>query len=163
LEALPDIPTVGDFVPGYEASGWTGIGVPRNTPADIVGKINNAINGGLADSKIKARLADLGSTVIALPPAEFGKFIANETEKWARWSSSQAQSRTESGMFHKPRSANETENEIGKLINSGQTPEGGGSSMGWRLCGSNFKESSRWTLKCCRSIRRLDKRPDTSA
>jgi hypothetical protein len=60
LEALPDIPTVGDFVPGYEASGWTGIGVPTNTPADIVDKINNAINAGLADSKIKARLADLG-------------------------------------------------------------------------------------------------------
>jgi tripartite-type tricarboxylate transporter receptor subunit TctC len=84
LEALPDIPTVGDFVPGYEASGWTGIGVPRNTPADIVDRINNAINAGLADFKIKARLADLGSTVISLPPAEFGKFIANETEKWAK-------------------------------------------------------------------------------
>jgi tripartite-type tricarboxylate transporter receptor subunit TctC len=84
LEALPDIPTVGDFVPGYEASGWTGIGVPRNTPADIVNKLNHAINAGLADSKIKARLADLGSTVISLPPAEFGKFIANETEKWGK-------------------------------------------------------------------------------
>jgi tripartite-type tricarboxylate transporter receptor subunit TctC len=84
LEALPDIPTVGDFVPGYEASGWTGIGVPRNTPADIVGKINNAVNAGLAHTKIKDRLADLGSTVIALPPYEFGRFIASETEKWAK-------------------------------------------------------------------------------
>ena len=84
LEALPDIPTVGDFVLGYEASGWTGIGVPKNTPTDIVDKLNDAINAGLADSKIKARLADLGSTVIALRPAEFEKFIANETEKWAK-------------------------------------------------------------------------------
>jgi tripartite-type tricarboxylate transporter receptor subunit TctC len=84
LEALPNIPTVGDFVPGYEASGWTGIGVPKNTPAEIVDKLNNAINAGLADSRIKARLADLGSTVIALPHTEFGNFIANETEKWAK-------------------------------------------------------------------------------
>jgi tripartite-type tricarboxylate transporter receptor subunit TctC len=84
LEALPDTPTVGDFVPGYEASGWTGIGVPRNTPVDIVDKLNHAINAGLADSKIKARLADLGSAVITLTPADFGKFIANETEKWAQ-------------------------------------------------------------------------------
>jgi tripartite-type tricarboxylate transporter receptor subunit TctC len=84
LEALPDIPTVGEFVPGYEASGWTGIGVPKNTPAEIVDRLNKEINAGLADSKINARLADLGSAVIALPPAEFGKFIATETEKWGQ-------------------------------------------------------------------------------
>ena len=82
LEALPDIPTVGDFVLGYEASGWTGIGVPKNTPAEIVDRLNKEINAGLADSRINGRLADLGSTVIALPPADFGKFVANETDKW---------------------------------------------------------------------------------
>ena len=84
LEALPDIPTVGEFVPGYEASGWTGIGVPNNTPAEIVDRLNMEINAGLADSRINARLADLGSTVIALSPADFGKFIADETEKWTQ-------------------------------------------------------------------------------
>jgi tripartite-type tricarboxylate transporter receptor subunit TctC len=84
LEALPDIPTVGEFVPGYEASGWTGIGVPKNTPAEIVDRLNKEINAGLADSSINGRLADLGSTVIALPPADFGKFVANETDKWGK-------------------------------------------------------------------------------
>jgi tripartite-type tricarboxylate transporter receptor subunit TctC len=84
LEALPDIPTVGEFVPGYEASGWTGIGVPKNTPAEIVDKLNKEINAGLADPKINIRLADLGSTVIALPPADFGKFVADETDKWEK-------------------------------------------------------------------------------
>ena len=83
LEVLPDIPTVGEFVPGYEASGWQGIGAPRNTPADIVDRLNREVNVGLADPKMKSRLADLGGTVLAGSPAAFEKFIADETEKWA--------------------------------------------------------------------------------
>ena len=83
-EALPDIPTVGEFVPGYEASAWSGIGAPKNTPAEIVDKLNQEINAGLADPKIKARLADLGGTVLAGSPADFGKLIADETEKWGK-------------------------------------------------------------------------------
>jgi tripartite-type tricarboxylate transporter receptor subunit TctC len=84
LEVLPDIPTVGEFLPGYEASGWTGVGAPKNTPAEIIDKLNREINAGLADPKIKERLADLGVTVFAGSPADFGKFIADETEKWAK-------------------------------------------------------------------------------
>ena len=83
-EALPDIPTVGEYVPGYEASGWWGVGAPKNTAAEIVDKLNKEINAGLADSKIKARLADLGGTVLGGSPADFGKLVANETEKWGK-------------------------------------------------------------------------------
>jgi tripartite-type tricarboxylate transporter receptor subunit TctC len=83
-EILPDLPTVGEFVPGYEASGWAGIGAPRNMPAAIVDKLNKEINAALADPKFKARLADLGSTVFAGSAADFGKFIAAETEKWGK-------------------------------------------------------------------------------
>jgi tripartite-type tricarboxylate transporter receptor subunit TctC len=83
-EALPDIPTVGEFVPGYEGSALFGLGVPKNTPPEIVAKLNNEINAGLADPKIKARLADLGGTVVAGSPAAFGKLIADETEKWGK-------------------------------------------------------------------------------
>jgi tripartite-type tricarboxylate transporter receptor subunit TctC len=82
LESVPDIPTVSDFVPGYEASGWQGIGVPKNTPTEIVDILNKEINAALADPKVKARLADLGGTVLALSPTEFGNLIADETEKW---------------------------------------------------------------------------------
>ena len=71
-------------MPGYEASQWFGIGAPKNTPADIVDKLNTEINAGLADPKIKARLADLGGEVLALSPADFAKLIAEETEKWAK-------------------------------------------------------------------------------
>jgi len=81
-QALPDIPTVGEFVPGYEATAWYGIGAPRATPAEIVDKLNKEVNVALDDPKIKARLADLGGTVFAGSPADFGKFIAEETEKW---------------------------------------------------------------------------------
>jgi len=84
LEALPDISTVGDFVPGYEASAVHGLGAPKNTPAEIVDSLNKAINSALAEFKTKARLADLGLTVLAGSPAEFGKLIAEETEKWGK-------------------------------------------------------------------------------
>jgi tripartite-type tricarboxylate transporter receptor subunit TctC len=83
-EALPDVPTVGDFVPGYEASALQGIGAPKNTPAEIVDKLNKEINAGLADPRLKARFANLGATVFVISPADFGKFIADETEKWAK-------------------------------------------------------------------------------
>jgi tripartite-type tricarboxylate transporter receptor subunit TctC len=81
---LPDISTVGEFLPGYEASGWAGIGAPKTTPAEIVEKLNKEINGALADEKIKARLADLGSVPMPMSPADFGKFIAEDTEKWRK-------------------------------------------------------------------------------
>jgi tripartite-type tricarboxylate transporter receptor subunit TctC len=83
-EALPDVPTVGDFVPGYEASSIHGIGAPRNTPADIIDRLNKEVNAALADSKFKARIADLGGIVAVGSPADFGKIIAEETEKWAK-------------------------------------------------------------------------------
>jgi tripartite-type tricarboxylate transporter receptor subunit TctC len=84
MEALPDMPTVGEFVPGYEASIWFGVGAPKVTPAEIVEKLNKEINASLADPKLQARLADLGGTVMMGSPADFGKFIADETEKWAK-------------------------------------------------------------------------------
>jgi len=82
--ALPDIPTVGEFVPGYEASALFGIGVPRNTPAEIVSKLNTEINAALADPKMKARHAELGDTALPLSPADFGKIMGDETEKWGK-------------------------------------------------------------------------------
>jgi tripartite-type tricarboxylate transporter receptor subunit TctC len=83
-EALPDIPTVGEFVPGYEASGWSGFGSPKSTPTEVIDKLNREINTALADPKIKAQLADLGSAALAGSPADFSKLIADETEKWAK-------------------------------------------------------------------------------
>jgi tripartite-type tricarboxylate transporter receptor subunit TctC len=83
-ETLPDIPTVGEFVPGYEASSIFGFGAPSNTPAGVIDKLNSEINAGLADPEIKARVADLDGTVIAGSPAGFGKLIADETEKWGK-------------------------------------------------------------------------------
>jgi tripartite-type tricarboxylate transporter receptor subunit TctC len=83
-DALPDIPYIGEFVPGYEASGWQGIGAPRNTPTEVVDKLNKEINAALADPKMKARLADLGSTPFVNSPADFGKFIAEFTERWGK-------------------------------------------------------------------------------
>jgi tripartite-type tricarboxylate transporter receptor subunit TctC len=83
-EALPDVPVVADFVPGYEASSWFGAGVPKGTPAEIIDKLNKEMNAALADPKIKARLADLGGMSLAGSPADFGKVIAEETEKWAK-------------------------------------------------------------------------------
>ena len=81
-DALPDIPTIGEYLPGYEARSWNGIGAPRNTPAEIIDRLNREINAGLADPKMKARLASLGGTVLALSPADFRKLISDETEKW---------------------------------------------------------------------------------
>ena len=83
-EALPDIPTVGEFVPSYEASTWTGIGVPKNTPAEIIDKLNREINAALADPGFKARLADLGAAVFPSSPADFTKLIAEDTKKWGK-------------------------------------------------------------------------------
>ena len=83
-DELPGIPTVGDFVPGYETSYWFGVGVPNNTPAEIIGKLNKEINTALADAKIKARLADLGGTELVLSPTDLGKLVSEETEKWAK-------------------------------------------------------------------------------
>ena len=84
LDALPDIPTVGESVPGYEAIGWYGLGVPKNTPPDIVRRLNEATNKSLADPKLKARLADLGVEPMPLTPAEFGKFVTTESDKWTK-------------------------------------------------------------------------------
>ena len=84
LDALPDIPTVGEFVPGYEASGWFGVGASKNTPAAIIDKLNKEVNAGLADPKLKARFADLGAAVFPGSSSDFAKFIATETEKWAK-------------------------------------------------------------------------------
>jgi tripartite-type tricarboxylate transporter receptor subunit TctC len=83
-QALPDVPTLGEFLPGYESSAWNGLGVPKGTPADIVDKLNFEINAGLTDPKINARLADLGATPLVNSPSEFGRFMAEETEKWAK-------------------------------------------------------------------------------
>jgi tripartite-type tricarboxylate transporter receptor subunit TctC len=83
-EALPDLPIMGEFLPGYEASLVTGLAVPRNTPAEIIDKLNKEINAALADPKMKAHLADLGGTALAGSPADFGKLIADETDKWGK-------------------------------------------------------------------------------
>ena len=83
-QALPDIPSVSDFVPGYEASQWHGIGVPKNTPSEIIDKLNKEINASLVDLKMKARLADLGGTPLVGSPADFSRLIAEDTEKWAK-------------------------------------------------------------------------------
>jgi tripartite-type tricarboxylate transporter receptor subunit TctC len=82
-EVLPDLPTVGEFVPGYEASQWYGLGVAKNAPTEIIDRLNKEINVALADPNMKARLADLGGTALAGSPAEFGKLIVEETDKWA--------------------------------------------------------------------------------
>ena len=83
-EALPDIPTISEFLLGYEASGWWGVGAPKSTPPGIIEKLNKEINASLADPKMRARLVDLGGEVLTLSPGEFGKFIAEETEKWGK-------------------------------------------------------------------------------
>jgi tripartite-type tricarboxylate transporter receptor subunit TctC len=84
LEVLPDVPTVGDFVPGYEASGFVVFGAPKNTPAAVVDRLNKEINLAISDSAIKARIADLGGLVLAGSPADFGRLIADATNKWGK-------------------------------------------------------------------------------
>jgi tripartite-type tricarboxylate transporter receptor subunit TctC len=83
-EALPDIPTISEFVPGYEASTWNGVAAPKDTPPEIIDRVNTEINAALSDPTIKARLADLGATVFSASPQEFSKFLGDETEKWAK-------------------------------------------------------------------------------
>ena len=83
-EALPDVPSVGEFVTGYDVTAWYGVGAPKGTPVDIIDKLNNEIEAGLADPNMQARIADFGGTVFALSAADFAKFIAEETEKWAK-------------------------------------------------------------------------------
>jgi tripartite-type tricarboxylate transporter receptor subunit TctC len=83
-DVLPEVPTVGELVPGYEASGWNGVVAPRNTPVDIIEKVNKEINAGLSDPKMKEKFAELGGTVLPGSPADFGKLIADETEKWGK-------------------------------------------------------------------------------
>jgi tripartite-type tricarboxylate transporter receptor subunit TctC len=83
-DALPDVPTVAEFVPGYESSQWYGIGAPKGTPAEIVDKLNREVNGALVDPKMKTRLADVGGTMLPGTPADFAKLIAGEIEKWGR-------------------------------------------------------------------------------
>jgi tripartite-type tricarboxylate transporter receptor subunit TctC len=84
LDVLPGIPTVADFVPGYEASGFAGVGAPRNTPADIIDMLNKELNAGLADRKIRGRIEELGGTVLGGSPAEFATILSEATEKWAK-------------------------------------------------------------------------------
>jgi tripartite-type tricarboxylate transporter receptor subunit TctC len=81
---MPDVPTVAEFVPGYEASGFAGIGAPRDTPAEIIDRLNKELNAGLADSKVRARIVELGGTVLGGTPAEFATIISEATEKWAK-------------------------------------------------------------------------------
>ena len=84
LGALGDVPTVADFVPSFEASDWIGVGAPKNTPAEVINKLNKEINAGLADPKLQTRLAELGGVPLGGSPADFGKLIADETEKWGK-------------------------------------------------------------------------------
>jgi tripartite-type tricarboxylate transporter receptor subunit TctC len=84
IPALPDVPTIAEFVPGYESLGWVGVVAPKNTPAPIIDTLNKAINAGLADPKIKQTITDWGENVFATSPAEFGKFLAAENEKWGK-------------------------------------------------------------------------------
>jgi len=84
LDVLPNIPTVGDFLPGYEGTGWLGVGAPKNTPAEIIDKLNKEINAGLADPKIVARIVELGGAVLGGPPTAFGKIVSDDIEKWAK-------------------------------------------------------------------------------
>jgi len=83
-DAMPELPTVGEFVPGYEISSWYGLGAPKGTPTEVIDKLNKEINEILADPKAKARIADLGGTALVGSPADFGKYIAEETEKWGK-------------------------------------------------------------------------------
>jgi tripartite-type tricarboxylate transporter receptor subunit TctC len=84
LQVLPDLPLIGDVVPGYAVTGWLGIGVPKGTPAGIVERLNREVNAAVADPTVKARMAELGSEIFTGSPADFGKLIADDTERWAK-------------------------------------------------------------------------------
>ena len=84
LEMLPDVPAIAEFLPGYEAAGWNGIGVPKGTPADVITKLNSTVNAVVADAKTKSRFDDLGFEPVSMTPDQYGKLIAAETEKWAK-------------------------------------------------------------------------------
>jgi tripartite-type tricarboxylate transporter receptor subunit TctC len=84
MDVLPDVPVMADFLPGYESSAWVGYGAPKDTPSTIIERLNREVNAGLADSAVKAAIARLGATVLVVSPAEFGKLIAEDTEKWAK-------------------------------------------------------------------------------
>jgi len=84
VDALPDVPTLAEFIPGFEASQWVGLVEPKDTPLEIIEKLNTEINAGIGDAKLKARFAALGGTVMPGSPADFGKLIRDETEKWAK-------------------------------------------------------------------------------
>ena len=83
-DGLPDVPTVGDFLPGYEGTGWLGVGAPKSTPAGIIDRLNGEISAGLTDPKIITRIAELGGTVLGGSPAAFGKIISDDVEKWGK-------------------------------------------------------------------------------
>ncbi|MGB8094186.1 MAG: tripartite tricarboxylate transporter substrate-binding protein, partial [Pseudolabrys sp.] len=83
-DVLPEVPSISEFVPGYDVVSWYGVGAPKGTPVEIIEKINNEVNAGVIDAKMKARLADLGGTPFVMSPAELSKFIAEDTEKWAK-------------------------------------------------------------------------------
>ena len=100
LEALPDTPTLNETLPGYEASSWIGVGAPKNTPTNIIDKLNREINAALMDPKIRAQLANLSAVVLSGSPAEFGKLIAEDVEKWGKVIRA-AQHQTEIRLFHK--------------------------------------------------------------
>src|SRR5262249_40196974 len=99
-EGLPDTPTVGEFIPSFEVTLWNGLGAPRNTPTEIINKLNMEINSALADSKMRASFADLGSTPLPVSPADFGKFIVEEAEKWGKVIKSQASSRSDLALLN---------------------------------------------------------------
>jgi tripartite-type tricarboxylate transporter receptor subunit TctC len=83
-ELMPDVPVLADYLPGYEASAWYGFGVPRGTPAEVINKLNATVNAILADPAVKKRFAEVGATLISTSPADFGKYVADETEKWGK-------------------------------------------------------------------------------
>jgi Tripartite tricarboxylate transporter family receptor len=139
FEGMPDIPTVGDAVPNYEASQWYGVGAPKNTPAEIVDKLNREINAALTDPNMKTRLAELGGTPLPGSPANFGKLIADDTEKWAKVVRASGARRTDllGQIFHKSRYPNAGSHSL--LVVEIQA----GAVTGWRISLSAAPQRSR--------------------